>query len=436
MKRIDLFQELDLTKNTTHDDQLRIQCRSITYLNKSTQIISSSIKKLIQSTEYSLDQLIVPSFNILSTSLIGIGYREQSIEYIINKYNTKNIYFIDNILRQEIENTYQQHKRLDVVRRLTPYDENGTLQMLIKNDDEDVRNDFSISILSDDDDDTPSDKKWFYDTVRSVGIRDKLDDWLQDKVVNNQLIRGYPECKLLDLTKVDSDETEFTNKFKKTLSYVHQQIPLKTYIHSRTTCEYGLITVYARHTILNMLKVWSNDDQSNLFPLHKFGDANFIVKLLCVIHHHQTYARMSDDTMDLLTISIITAELKDLLEWIANEKLTVEILNRKAPVFFQLQKQIVEESIDFLSEPSLIDINNNNNATIDEQIFLKQPNLDFLLKIFDLFSQVLKDFQGKNDDIDSVIRLLFPDIVIKILFNLFLWIPSHQSKKIILDLFY
>ncbi|CAF4725481.1 unnamed protein product, partial [Rotaria sp. Silwood2] len=100
LKRIDLFRELDLTKNTINDDQLRIECRSITYLNKSTHILSSSMKNLIQSTEYSLHQLVAPSFSILSASLIGIGYKEQSIKYVMKKYNTKNIYFIDRILRE------------------------------------------------------------------------------------------------------------------------------------------------------------------------------------------------------------------------------------------------------------------------------------------------------------------------------------------------
>ncbi|CAF3952910.1 unnamed protein product, partial [Rotaria sordida] len=445
LKHIDLFRELDLTKNTTNDDQLRIECRSITYLNKSTHILSSSMKKLIQSTEYSLDQLVAPSFNILSTSLIGIGYKEQSIKYVMKKYNTTNIYFIDKILREEtqsIENICQQEqqqKRLNVLRRLSSYDENRILHMLIDNDN--VTNNSSVSILKseidNDDDDMPSDKKWFYDTIRSVGICDKLDDWFQDKEVNNQLTDGYPGYKLLDLTKTDSDEIEFTNKFKKTMTtsshYVHRQISFKTYIHSRTTCEYGLITIYARHTILNMLKVWCNDDHSNLFPLSKFDDGNLIVKLLRFMHHHHTYASMLVDAtinrMDLLIISIIRVELKDLLKCIVHEKLTVEIFNRKAPVFFQLQKQAIEESIHFLIEPSLIDINNNNDATIDEQIFIKQPNLDFLLKIFHLFSEVLKDFEGKNYDVDLVIRLLFPDIVIKILFDLFLLVPSHQLKR-------
>jgi len=318
--------------------------------------------------------------------------------------------------------------------------------MLIDNNDVNTNN-LSISILrseiDNNDDDIPSDKKWFYDTIRSVGIQDKLDDWLQDKEMNNQLTAEQYGCKLLDLTKADYNEIEFTNKFKKTIltssHYVHRQMPFKTYIHSRTTCEHGLIIIYARHIMLNMLKVWYNDDHSNLFPLSKFGDGNIIVKLIRFMHHHHTYTRVCVDTtinrMDLLTISIITVELKDLLKYIVHENLTVEILNRKAPVFFQLQKQAVEESIHFLTKPSLIDINNNNDATIDEQIFIKQSNLDFLLQIYHLFSEVLKNFEGKNYDIDLLIRLLFPGIVIKILFDLFLLVPSHQLKKFIIGLF-
>ncbi|CAF3356499.1 unnamed protein product [Rotaria socialis] len=449
LNRIDLFRELDVTKNTTNDDQLRIECRSITYLNKSSHILSAALKKLIQSTEYCLDQLVVPPFSILSASLIGIGYKEESIEYVMKTYNTTNIYFIDKILREETQNIdkifqqEQQQKRRDVLARLSPYDENGALSMLM--DTNDVTTDVSISTLrsdidnNDDDDDIPSDKKWYYDTVRSVGIHDKLDDWLRDQTKTNQVTTvGYPGYELVDLTKADSGETEFTNKFKNTMTtkshYVHRQISRKIYIHSRTVCEYGLIEIYARYTILNMLKFWCNDDHLSLFPLSKFGDGNSIVNLLRWMDHHHTHARMfTDETtnrMEVLTMSIIRVELKDLLICMVNEKLTVEIFNRKAPVIFQLQKLVVEESMHFLSEPSLIDVNNNN-----EQIFTKQPNLDFLLKIFHLFSDVLKDFTVKNYDVDLVIRLLFPGIFIKILFDLFLLVPSHLLKTFIIGLF-
>ncbi|CAF3684272.1 unnamed protein product, partial [Rotaria sordida] len=420
LKRIDLFRELDLTKNTTNDDQLRIECRSITYLNKSTHILSSSMKKLIQSTEYSLDQLVAPSFNILSTSLIGIGYKEQSIKYVMKKYNTTNIYFIDKILREEIQyienicQQEQQQKRLDVLKRLSAYDENETLHMLM--DIDHVTNDLSISPLRSEidnndhvNDDIPSDKKWFYEMIRSVGIHDKLDDWLRDTEINNQLTAVYPGYKLLDLKKSDSDETEFTNIFKKIMAtsshYIHRQISPEIYIHSRTICQYGLTTIYARHTILNMLKVWCNDDHSNLFPLSKFGDGNFIVKLLRSMNHHHTYVNETINRMNLLIMSILKVELKDLLKCIVHEKLTVEIFDRKAPILFQLQKQAIEESIHFLSEPSLIDINNNNDANIDEQIFNKQLNLDFLLKMFHLFSETADEqvmqFMNQNIRFDD-----------------------------------
>jgi hypothetical protein len=188
-----------------------------------------------------------------------------------------------------------------------------------------------------------------------------------------------------------------------------------------------------------MLKVWCNDDHSSLFPLSKFGDGSFIVNLLRSMDHHHTYARMFvDETinrMDVLTISIIKVELKDLLKCIVHEKLTVEILNRKAPVIFQLQKLAVEELIHFVTKPSLIDVSNHDDPIIDEQIFIKQSNLDFLLKMFHLFSEVLKDFEVKNDDVDLAIRLLFPDIITKILFDLFLLVPSHQLKVFIIGLF-
>ncbi|CAF4813200.1 unnamed protein product, partial [Rotaria sp. Silwood2] len=116
-------------------------------------------------------------------------------------------------------------------------------------DTDNIVSDLSISTLrseivnddDDDGDDMPSDKKWFNETVRSVGIRDKLNDWLRDKAKNNQLTGRCSEYKLLDLTKADSGETEFINKFKKTMAtsshYVHPQIPRKIYIQSRTTCQ-------------------------------------------------------------------------------------------------------------------------------------------------------------------------------------------------------
>ncbi|CAF4891601.1 unnamed protein product [Rotaria sp. Silwood1] len=380
LKRIDLFRELDLTKNTINDDQLRIECRSITYLNRSMPTLSSSMKNLLQSTEYSLDELVAPSFNILSTHLIGIGYKEQLLKFVMKKYKTTNIYLIDKILREEnqtIENICQQEqqqKRLNVLKRLNSYDETEILPMLI--DIDVMPNDLSLSTLTSeidngDDENIPVNKNWFYKIARSVGIRDKLDDWIRNKETINQLTVGYLEYKLPDLTKIDSDEIEFTDKFKKTLAksshYVHQELPCKTYIHSRTTCTYGLITIHARHTIMNILKVWYNNDQSNLFPLSKFGDGNFIVQLIQFMDHHHTHSGidwssfMKDLSMGLDLINILINKIKP-CQW--------------SELFFTESKEILGEKL-ALTKEMIETVHIHFNRTADEQVmkFMNQ-NID------------------------------------------------------------
>ncbi|CAF3929639.1 unnamed protein product [Rotaria sp. Silwood2] len=452
LKRIDLFREIDLTKNTTSDDQLRIECRSITFSNKSTDTIRPSLAKLIQSTEYSLDQLVAPPLCILSTSLIGIGYKEESIKYVMKQHNTTNIHFIDTILReqsQEIEKIHrdeQRQKKINILTRLNSYDENGTLSMLIKFGND--TNDLSMSTLSngmspDGDNDMTSEKEWYRKTVRDVGINEKLTEWMRDKTETSQLTMDDPRYKFVDLTKPDFEDTiidnELRKKMKISLHYSYRQIPRKTYIHSRTNCEYGLIMIYTRYTILNMLKVWFTDDHQSLFPLDKFGDGNFIIQLFRLMDYHHTCIRTHvDETinrMKLLTMSILKFELKEILKSMIDKPITEDILTRKAPLFYQLQKHVVEELIHFLAEPSLIVMNNYNDETIDEQMLIKQSNLDFLLNIVNLSLELLTDFEMAKYNIDLMIRLLFPPLFIKMLFDLFLLVPSHQSKIFILHVY-
>ncbi|CAF4898615.1 unnamed protein product [Rotaria sp. Silwood1] len=452
LKRIDLFREIDLTMNTTGDDQLRIECQSITFWNKATDTLHPSLAKLIQSTEYPLEQVVVPPFWILSTGLIGIGYKEEMIKYVMKQYNTTNIHFIDTILReqsQEIEKTQQndqQLRKINILARLHSYDENGTLAMLMKINDETKdlpMSTLSNNILFEGDDDMTSEDEWYRKTVGDVGIHEKLTEWIRDKKETSQLIIDDPRYKFVDLSKPDSEETTIDNELKKnmkkSLCYSHRQISRKIFIHSRTSCEYGLITIYARYTLLNMLKVWYNDDHSHLFPLNKFGDGTFIVTLLRLMDYHYTCTRTHvDETinrMKLLIMSILKVELKELLKSMIYEQFTEDILNRKAPLFYQLQKHVIEESIHFLAEPSLIVMNNYNNETIDEKMLIKQSNLDFLLNIVNLFLELLTDFEMKKYNIDLMIQLLFPALFVKILFDLFLLVPSHQSKIFILHLF-
>ncbi|CAF3325918.1 unnamed protein product [Rotaria socialis] len=450
-KRMDLFRETDPIKNTTGDDQLRIQCQSITFWNKSADTLSSSVVQLIKSTEHSLDKLVTIPFSVLSTSLLGIGYKEESIKYVMEQFNTTNIHFIDTILReqhQQIENAFIQNeekKKKNVITRLNSYDEHGTLTMLMKVNDE-AKPTPSTDILSEIanvDDGASVEKEWFRKAACHIGIHATFLDWAQDRSKNNGSRTEDSRYKLVNLTKVDSGETtiddESRKKLNKSLHYVHRQIPRKTYLQSRKSCEYGLITINARYTILNMLKVWSQEEHSSLFPLHKFGGAKFIVTLLRLMDYHYTCRRThvgeTTNWMTLLTMSILKVEFKALLKSTTQDPITEEILNTKAPLFYQLQKHVVEESIRFLAEPNLIDANNYDDETVNERMLVKQSNSDFLLKIINLFLELFTDSEMKKYNVDQMIRLLFPTVSIKILFDLFMLLPSHRSKIFILKIF-
>ncbi|CAF5212008.1 unnamed protein product, partial [Rotaria magnacalcarata] len=110
-----------------------------------------------------------------------------------------------------------------------------------------------------------------------------------------------------------------------------------------------------------------NDNLQSLFSLDKFGDENYIVKFLRLIDYHYTCTRTHIDEninrMRLLTIPILKVELKELLKSIIHEKMTEEIFNKKAPLFYLLETHDIEESIRFLAEPSFINLNNYDDET-------------------------------------------------------------------------
>lgn len=447
-KRIDLFHEKDSTKNTIRDNQLRIECRSIIFLNKSTEkVLNPSTLKLIKSVEYPLDKLVAPTLSLLSTSLLGIGYKEESIKYAIEHFDTTNIHSLDTILREkhdELETIYQEAQRQNtskVLKRLTSCDEQGTLAMLIKPNQ--LTKEPSTETDEVADNASSTENEWFSEAVHHLGIQDTLTDWMRDKSKFTGITIEDPRYKLVDITKCDSEDSEFDNELKtkmtKPLHYVHRQLPKKAYLHSRKSGEYGLITIYARYTIINMLKVWYQEDHSNLFPLAKFGDGTFIVTLLRLMDYHYTCTRTHiDETinwMKLLTMSTLKVEFKSLLKVLKNDQITEEILSTTAPFFYQLQKHVIEESIHFVSEPSLINVNNYDDETINEQMLVKQSNSDFLLKIVNLFRELLIDPEMKKYNVDLMIRLLFPNVFIRLLFDLFLLVPLHRSKIFILKLF-
>ena len=73
-KRIDLFKDLNSTMNITDENILRIECKSITYLNKAIIDIENQIKSL----NSSLERLTAYPYSIISPSLLRIGYDEFS----------------------------------------------------------------------------------------------------------------------------------------------------------------------------------------------------------------------------------------------------------------------------------------------------------------------------------------------------------------------
>ncbi|CAF4803881.1 unnamed protein product [Rotaria sp. Silwood1] len=176
--RIDLFREVNLTKNTTAEDKLRIECKSITFLNKSISTSPSFVTQLIKSTECSLDKLVSPPFSIVLPSLMAIGYKEEWIKFVIKYYHTTNFHLIDTSIRKQhhmllkaYHGEQRQHK-IDILSRLTPYidkTKSEDLVMLLKSDnDEQITAIDNIVAVKDDEDDMVLEKQWYHESIRGL----------------------------------------------------------------------------------------------------------------------------------------------------------------------------------------------------------------------------------------------------------------------------
>ncbi|CAF0824036.1 unnamed protein product, partial [Didymodactylos carnosus] len=473
--RIDLFRETDLTKNKTSEEALRIECKSITFRNRATVDIIEQMK----SPKLSLETLVMPPFSVVASSLISIGYKKAWIKSVMKQYNTAHIQLIDTIIREQKEELLKadllrrRKRNLNILSRLGPSIDKEKLEDLIKfskfDTDEEVAavgelmlvhwNDLQTSkpltditeTTEDDDDSDEDDKallehKWYRQAVRGLGIHDSLTEWIRDKLTTTE--EADLTYRLLDLSKPDVEQTmmrtaigSHRKTIKKSVQYSHRQISRKQFLDSRIACEHGLTSIYARDTVLNMLKVWSNDGP-NLFPLERFGNFEFIVTLLRLMAYHYRYASSpTDENVDrmwLLTNSILKAETRELLKYMAtHSEITVEILQSQAPLLYQLQKDVMVQAIGFLLKPLLLFYNYDDETTIiDERITIKQPNLSFIFKIVDIFVELVTDKSTmKEHEIISIIPFLFPAALINLMFDLFLLVPTHQSKIFLLRLF-
>ncbi|CAF4154071.1 unnamed protein product [Rotaria sp. Silwood2] len=466
--RIDLFREIDLTRNTTDDDTLRIECKSITYLNRS--LVDGALDERMKSPKHLLEPLVAPPFSLIVSSLIAIGYNVTWIKSVMKQCKTENIQLIDTWIRETKEELHEkdledrpQHY-FTILSRLSPSIDQEKIQDLLTflkfDTNEEIAaagdlmiahwKDLQTSKSSGNDKATPSDNtNWYHQTVVGLDINESLHEWIQ----GNQLGMEDTDlcCQLFDLKKYEPHEqTTFATsvesqrkRIQKSMQYSHRQISQKQYLNSYIACEHELTSIYARYTVLNMLKVWSSDN-SSLFPLEKFGDCEFIITLLRLMDYHYTYTSTNMDEnidrMSVLVNSILRIEIKELLKLITTtvqNKTNSEILSSKAPLLYQLQKDIMAQSIHLLSKRSLLlDDSNNEATTIDEHTMIKKPNLNFVYKILQLFVELITNKSTmKQHEIDSLIPLLLPLPLINVMFDLFLADQAHQSKVFILHLF-
>ncbi|CAF3555253.1 unnamed protein product [Rotaria sp. Silwood2] len=262
---------------------------------------------------------------------------------------------------------------------------------------------------------------------QDLNINSNINEWILDKASTKTIENSI--YQLLDLNENEQKQTR-KNKTLELIEYFNKNISSKQFLTSRIDCEHGLTTIYARYTILNMIKLWLYD-QTNLFPLEKLGDYTFLVTLLKLLNYIEIDNDEKHDQINLLINSILKNEIKKLCEF--NFTINNDLLQSKAPLFYHLQKYIFIQSIQLLFKPSLFNLNSNEKIIINQE---QQLDFNFVLKILNFFIELITDKSLiKQNQIDFIISLLFPKQLINLMFNLFLLVPAHQSKQVIIRQF-
>ncbi|CAF0737820.1 unnamed protein product [Rotaria sordida] len=432
--RIDLFKETNLNKNTTNEDTVRISLKSITYLNRAIPVDYEN-----------LQTLIAPPFLIIGSNLIAMGYKKSWIESVIKQYKTTNISIIHKILyeqkeqfiKNDLEN--ERNRYLKILSQLNPSIDSHILKDLIECSDFNT-NEQIIDILqrifpywiflqsskisnNKIEFELNLDTEWFSQYFQDLNMNSNINEWILDKAsIKNNENKIY---QLLDLNEFQQKQTTRRMTLK-SIEHFNKNISSKQFLTSRINCEHELTIIYARHTILNMIELWLND-QTTLFPLEKLGDYTFLVTLLKLLDYIETNKDEKNDRIHLLINSILKIEMKKLSE--NNFTINNDLLESKAPLFYHLQKYLFIQSIQLLFKPSLFNQNWNGKIRINEQ----QLDFNFILKILDFFIELIIDKTLiKQNQIDLIMSLLFPTQLINFMFNLFLLVPTHQSKIVII----
>ncbi|CAF3846152.1 unnamed protein product [Rotaria sordida] len=460
-----LFREKNSTTNTTTEDILRIECKLIAFLNQAV-----SIDHAMESPEYSLESWLTPPLSLIVSRLTAIGYKETWITSVIKQSKTFTFQIADKLIREQkeqlIKNDLKNRREyyINILSQLAPSIDKEKLEdkiMFTKLENE-VQllavtelmltswNDLQISTISIDDNDAmeseSEDTKWFQKALRGLCTKNSFTEWIQNRSISNH--NDELVYQLLDLNKTELEQSvmmtmaESSRKtIQKSIQYSHRQLSQKRYFDSRIACEQGLILIYARETVFNLLKIWSNNGQS-LFQIEKLGDSQLIITLLRLMEYH--YSSINDrinsniDTLSIVAKSMLQAEMDILHKHIrAHDKMDDYLFQSKAPLLNQLQKDIIRQLILFLVQPSLLLKNYDEQTTIiDEQMIINQPNLTFILTIIKIFAELIANKSVMNQhEIDLMISFLFPEMLINLIFDLFLIVPMHEPKISILHLF-
>ncbi|CAF4110990.1 unnamed protein product, partial [Adineta steineri] len=468
--RFYLFQQKELTSKTAKEDTVRIRCQSITFLNRSTAMneqmktpnsslqslvappLSIIIRSLIaigHQPEWIQD--IIEQYETMKISTIDRILREQKEQLERNALDKKNKQFLQ--ILSTLSPTIDQHKLNNLISTwsfsshdqvtnvgrfiLTHWNDLQRTESTNQGSEFDMKrwiDDLSIMTIEDSDmmqaektnrsntrftlASSSSDSENVLEEDSSSSVEEPvLDDEDDDDSSDSSLVYQHEPCvnnngdgmftnRLLDLAQEQREEFTILETEQKAMEFLKEEISSQQYNQSRISCEQRLSTIYARDTLLNMLKVWSNNT-TTLFPLNKFGDSTFLVKLYRLMFSHYN--------MGLLITSLLKVELKQLLD---------QNLENKASLLCALQESICDQIMQFLVEPASLKENNSDEETI------------FIWKALNLLVELLKDKSTiKQNQIDILLPLLFPLPMTYLIFKLFLSMESHSSKIIILRLF-
>lgn len=439
-----LFRENDLTKNKTQDDTLRIECKLVSFLNRVIPIDDR-----MKSPEGSIDSLMAPPIYLILPSLIAIGYKLKWIELAIELSKTYHLQKLDTYIREhqqdfieaDLKNQHEQYSK--VLSKLAPSidktkfenfsmsknlgDESNLLETI-----ESIStkwNDLQKSINSNDD--KQDDQTSF--------IPNNLVEWLQNRSMNANDDNDSDVDQLFDLNKTALDSS-LSNTTKST-QYLHDDLTSNEYKCSKMACEHSLILIYSREIVFNVLKHWSNNGK-NLFELNKLADYSSIIHVLRLIDLYKISTTQQTneniDSVNSIVKSIVTNEVDILKESIkTSNQLDSDIFVSKAPFINQLQKYIIHQLVIVLAKPSAPSkYFYQQTSNIDEQKLLKEPNLKFLLKMINIFNELIVDkFNLNQEEIDLIISFLFSEMLINLLFDLFLVCSINQVELFILHLF-